>query len=154
MWEQPLFARFRDRLASFARLIVFDKRGTGLSDRVKSIATLEERADDIRAVMDAADAERAVVMGVSEGGPMAILFAATYPDRTQGLLLYASHARMTWAPDYPWRPTLEEYRRYLEDEDDAATPGLEGAREALRVLMPSVAGDEELVRWWASFDRM
>jgi pimeloyl-ACP methyl ester carboxylesterase len=155
LWHQPLFASFRDRIASFTRLIVFDKRGTGLSDRVKKIATLEERADDIRAVMDAAGSVQAVIMGISEGGPMAVVFAATHPGRTQGLILYGSHARMTWAPDYPWRPTLEEYRRYIAEEERSPTPVNEvSARSSLELLMPSVADDDELVRWWAMFSRM
>jgi class 3 adenylate cyclase len=155
LWHQPLFASFRDRIASFTRLIVFDKRGTGLSDRVKKIATLEERADDIRAVMDAAGSAQAVIMGISEGGPMAVVFAATHPGRTQGLILYGSHARMTWAPDYPWRPTIEEYRRYIAEEERSPTPvSEESARSSLQLLMPSVADDDELVRWWAMFSRM
>ena len=155
LWDQPMFARWCERVCSFARLIVFDKRGTGLSDRVKSIATLEERADDIRAVMDAAGSKRAVVMGISEGGPMSAVFAATHPDRTLGLVLYGSHARTTWAPDYPWRPTVEEWRRRLAEEERSPTPITEeSTREALRFLMPSVPGDDELVRWWAMFRRM
>jgi pimeloyl-ACP methyl ester carboxylesterase len=155
LWDQPLFARYTDRIASFTRLIVFDKRGTGLSDRVKKIATLEERADDIRAVMDAAGLERAVIMGASEGGPMAVVFAATHPTRTRGLILYGSSARSTWAPDYPWRITLEEYRREIAAEERSPTPMSEAwARESLKVLMPSVADDDELVRWWAMFTRM
>lgn len=155
LWEQPLFARWCDRIGSFTRLIVFDKRGTGLSDRVKRIATLEERSDDIRAVMDAAGSERAVIMGVSEGGPMAVVFAATHPDRTLGLVLYGSHARMTWAPEYPWRPTLEEYRRSIAEEERSPTPVTEeSARAALRVLMPTVADGDELARWWAMFTRV
>jgi pimeloyl-ACP methyl ester carboxylesterase len=155
LWEQPLFARWCERVGSFARLIVFDKRGTGLSDRVKSIATLEERADDIRAVMDAAHSERAVVMGISEGGPMSAVFAATHPDRTLGLVLYGSHARTTWAPDYPWGPTLEEWRREIAEEERSPTPVSEAsAREMLRLLMPSVQADDELVRWWAMFRRV
>ena len=155
LWEQPLFVSFYERLAAFTRLITFDKRGTGLSDRVKNIATLEERTDDIRAVMDTAGSERAVIMGVSEGGPMAILFAATYPGRTLGLVLYGSHARTTWAPDYPWRRTADEYRRYFAEEERSPTPvTAESARESLNLLMPSLAGDEDLVRWWAMFRRM
>src|SRR5205809_6515914 len=87
-WEEPSFAQFLDRLTSFSRLILFDKRGTGLSDRVSpnDLPTLEQRMDDVRAVMDAAGSERAAVLGISEGGPMCILFAATYPDRTVALI--------------------------------------------------------------------
>ncbi len=92
-WELPSWARFYSRLASFSRLILFDKRGTGLSDRSAGIATLEERMDDVRAVMDAAGSERAALFGVSEGGPMSVLFAATYPDRASSLVLYGSYAR-------------------------------------------------------------
>src|SRR3954465_12580590 len=80
-WESPAFARFFERIASFARLILFDKRGTGLSDPVTEVPTLEERIDDVRAVMDAAGSERAVLFGISEGGPMSALFAATHPER-------------------------------------------------------------------------
>ena len=92
-WELPPWARFYSRLAGFSRLILFDKRGTGLSDRSAGIATLEERMDDVRAVMDAAGSERAALFGVSEGGPMSVLFAATYPDRASALVLYGSYAR-------------------------------------------------------------
>jgi pimeloyl-ACP methyl ester carboxylesterase len=155
LWEQPLFAAYSDRIASFCRLIHFDKRGTGLSDRVKKIATLEERADDIRAVMDAAGSERAVIMGVSEGGPMAVMFAASHPDRTLGLILYGAHARGLWAPDYPWQETEEEARRWLEEQERSPTPISEdSARAGLRAVMPSMAEDDEFVRWWASFTRM
>src|SRR5947209_17564029 len=92
-WEMPPWARFFSRLATFSRLILFDKRGTGLSDRSAGIATLEERMDDVRVVMDAAGSERAALFGVSEGGPMSVLFAATYPDRASALILYGSYAR-------------------------------------------------------------
>jgi class 3 adenylate cyclase len=92
-WEMPEWAHFFSRLAAFSRLILFDKRGTGLSDRVAGIATLEERMDDVRAVMDAAGSERAALFGISEGGPMSLLFAATYPQRAQALVLYGSYAR-------------------------------------------------------------
>jgi len=92
-WELPPWARFYSRLAGFSRLILFDKRGTGLSDRSAGIATLEERMDDVRAVMDAAGSERAALFGVSEGGRMSVLFAATYPDRASALVLYGSYAR-------------------------------------------------------------
>ncbi len=99
-WEDPAERRYFERLASFSRLIMFDKRGTGLSDRV-GVATLEERMDDLRAVMDAAGSERAAVYGGSEGGALAILFAATYPERVSALVLYGAYARLAWAPDYP-----------------------------------------------------
>jgi pimeloyl-ACP methyl ester carboxylesterase len=84
-WDDAAAARFFERMASFSRLILFDKRGTGLSDRVPGVPTLEQRMDDLRAVMDTVGSERAALMGVSEGGPMAMLFAATYPDRTRAL---------------------------------------------------------------------
>jgi pimeloyl-ACP methyl ester carboxylesterase len=92
-WEDPAWADFFSRLAAFSRLILFDKRGTGLSDRVAGIANLEERMDDVRAVMDAVGSERAALFGVSEGGPMSLLFAATYPERARALVLYGSYAR-------------------------------------------------------------
>jgi len=107
---------FLGRLASFSRLIVLDKRGTGLSDRVTSIADTETRMDDVRAVMDAVGSERAAVMGFSEGGPMSIVFAATYPERTRALVLYGTLPRFTRAPGFPFGPTGEEARRELEHE--------------------------------------
>jgi pimeloyl-ACP methyl ester carboxylesterase len=154
LWEHPLFARFTERLASFARVIHFDKRGTGLSDRVKAIASLEERADDIRAVMDAAGSERAVLMGVSEGGPMSIMFAASYPERTLGLILYGSHACGVWAPDYPWKDREDEVRRWLAEQERSPRPITEeSTRDSLRVVMPSMADDDEFVRFFAGFRR-
>src|SRR4028118_1272497 len=90
-WDEPSLARFLTRLSSFSRLILFDKRGTGLSDRVGSLPTLEDRMDDVRAVMDAVGSERAALFGISEGGAMSMLFAATYPDRTHALVLYGSY---------------------------------------------------------------
>lgn len=110
-WEEPGLSRFLRRLASFSRLILFDKRGTGLSDRVTDLPTLETRMDDVRAVMDAVNSERAALLGYSEGGPMCALFAATYPARTSALIMIASYGRRTWAPEYPWGPTPEQ----LED---------------------------------------
>jgi len=99
-WDIPSMAHFFERLGKFARLIRFDKRGTGMSDRVQ-VATLEERMDDVRAVMDATKSERAVLFGASEGGPMSLLFAATYAARTSALVLYGSFAKRVWSPDYP-----------------------------------------------------
>src|SRR5215213_8268765 len=98
-WEEPLCARFFQRLSSFSRLILFDKRGTGLSDREAGVPTLEQRMDHVRAVMEAAGSERAAVLGVSEGGPMSALFAATHPDRTTALVLYGTFAQFSsWVP--------------------------------------------------------
>src|SRR3954452_2188295 len=101
LWEEPTVARFLRRLTSFARLLVFDKRGQGLSDRPGRPPTLEESMDDLRAVMEAAGCEQAAVFGISEGGPMSTLFAATYPERVSSLVLYGTFARMVKAPDYP-----------------------------------------------------
>jgi len=99
-WEWPPYARFLRRLGSFARLIMLDKRGTGLSDRVTEAATLEERMDDVRAVMDAAGSQRAVLLGSSEGGPMCIVFAASFPERVRSLILYGSYPKAILTEDY------------------------------------------------------
>lgn len=107
-WEWPEKASFLERLGSFCRLIRFDKRGTGLSDRPTDAATLEERMDDIRAVMDAAGSDRAAIFGYSEGANLALLFAATFPQRARALLLWGAQARWIRADDYPWGPTQEE----------------------------------------------
>jgi class 3 adenylate cyclase/pimeloyl-ACP methyl ester carboxylesterase len=112
--DVPGFRAILEELASFSRLIFFDKRGTGLSDPVDAGTPLEVRMDDVRAVMDAAGSERAAVMGVSEGGPMSILFAATYPERAWALVLYGTYARELWAHDYPWGTPEAEYRSLLE----------------------------------------
>lgn len=101
-WEGPS-APFLARLASFSRLILFDKRGTGLSDRVAQLPTIEERMDDVRAVMDAAGCERAALLGISEGAAMCAVFAATYPQRTSALVMYGAYAKRLWHPEYPWR---------------------------------------------------
>lgn len=106
--------RFCERLASFARLIVFDKRGTGASDRVHGIASLETRMDDVRAVMDAAGSARAALFGLSEGGPLSLLFAATHPDRTAALVIYGATPRYVWAPDWPWGQPEDEFLRDAE----------------------------------------
>jgi DNA-binding winged helix-turn-helix (wHTH) protein len=115
-WKEPSFARFLMRLASNARLILFDKRGTGRSDPVpiSALPTLEQRLDDVRAVMEAAGSERAVLMGVSEGGPLCTLFAATYPARTEAVVMIGSYARRLRDADYPWGPTVEERDRFCQ----------------------------------------
>jgi pimeloyl-ACP methyl ester carboxylesterase len=115
MWEEPRLARFLHRLASFSRLIVFDKRGTGLSDRVAEFPTLEQRMDDVRAVRDAIGSARAALFGHSEGGSMCILFAATYPERTAALITYGAFAKRFRSDDYPWAPTLEDRLRGAEE---------------------------------------
>jgi pimeloyl-ACP methyl ester carboxylesterase len=117
MWEEPAHAHVLGRLAAFSRLILFDKRGTGLSDPVTldRLPTLEERMDDVRAVMDAVGSERAALFGFSEGGLMSVLFAATYPERTTALVLYGTFAKRIWSPDYPWAPTPEARQREIED---------------------------------------
>jgi pimeloyl-ACP methyl ester carboxylesterase len=157
LWKLPAAATFLRRLGSLARVILFDKRGTGMSDRLGRISTLEERMDDIRAVMDACRSERAVIMGVSEGVPLSILFAATYPERTRALIPYAGPATYVQQPDYPWQKPIEEQRR----EIDAAVETLyetwgsvESARESLRVRAPAVADDEEAAAWFAELQRL
>ena len=149
-WEDPAYSRFLQRLASFSRLIQFDKRGTGLSDRITEIPTLEQRMDDVRAVMDATGSERAALFGISEGGSMSVLFAATYPERTSALVLYGSIARGAWAPDYPWGDKLgEEHEEWLE--------GLRkewGGPVGIEYWGPSVAHDAQFRQWWAKYLRL
>jgi pimeloyl-ACP methyl ester carboxylesterase/DNA-binding XRE family transcriptional regulator len=149
-WEHPGAVRFFERLAAVARVIVFDKRGTGMSDRV-AVATLDERIDDIRAVMDAAGSERAALLGLSEGGPMATLFAATYPVRTTALVLYGAFARMLRAADYPFGPPTEV--RHQQSDDlrrswGTPDPGF------LERYGPSVAADPRQRAWWARYLRL
>jgi class 3 adenylate cyclase len=114
MWENPLNDRFLRELAASARLIIFDKRGVGLSDRNVGIATLEQRMDDIRAVMESAGSKKAVLLGFYDGVPMSILYAAGYPERTRGLILVEGMAKALRAPDYPWGDTREEIERSIE----------------------------------------
>ena len=127
-WEWESWARLFEGLAGLGRLILFDKRGTGLSDRATGIAQLETRMDDVRAVMDAAGSERAALIGVSEGVAMTLLFAATYPERTTAAVLYGSAPpRATWAPDFPDAPPREEWLRAFPSE----------RRRSARVQKPS-----------------
>jgi class 3 adenylate cyclase len=136
-WQVRGQAEFTRRLAAISRLIRFDKRGTGMSDRVEGAPTLETRMDDVRAVMDAAGSKRAALLGVSEGGAMSILFAATYPDRLWALILAGAEPRSMWAPDYPHGATEEEYRAYLERlQNDAGSP--ESALRLAARLAPSL----------------
>jgi pimeloyl-ACP methyl ester carboxylesterase len=137
-WEPPSL-HVTERLASFSRLIYFDKRGTGMSDPVDDVPTLEERMDDVRAVMDAAGSERAAFFGFSEGGAMALLFAATYPDRTRALALWGAMARTTYAPDYPIAPRYEDY---IESATELILPYLDQGVLA-EIYAPSVAYTEQ-----------
>jgi pimeloyl-ACP methyl ester carboxylesterase/DNA-binding winged helix-turn-helix (wHTH) protein len=149
-WTEPSFARFLQRLASFSRLILFDKRGTGLSDRVPldGLPTLEQRMDDVRAVMDAVGSKRAAICGVSEGGAMAALFAATHPERTAALVMIGSYAKRLRDPSYPWGPTEAQRVEFLE-EIAAQWGGPVGLEERA----PSMAANPEFRRWWAAYLR-
>jgi class 3 adenylate cyclase len=142
-WDEPRSARFLERLASFARLIRFDKRGTGLSDRPGGLPDLETRMDDVRAVMDAVGSERAALFGYSEGAPLAILFAATYPERTSALVVYGGYARRIRTDDYPWAPTADERRAYAEQVEREW-----GEDAELGTMAPNA--DAPLRRWWAA----
>ena len=140
-WTEKRHAHFLHRLGTFSRLIRFDKRGTGMSDRPGSLPDLETRMGDVAAVMEAARSERAVLFGYSEGGPMSILYAASFPERVHALVIYSSYARRLWAPDYPWGFRPEERARYAVQLEQG------WAWEAdMRRMCPNA--DEELARWW------
>ena len=140
----PGYEHFLERLRSFSRLILFDRRGTGLSDRILALGSFEELLDDIRAVLDATSSEKVALVGQAEGGPMCALFAATFPERTSALVLNASYARRMWAPDYPWGLDDASRKRILEGYE--ARWGSE--RFALRALARSMEGDAEFRRWY------
>jgi pimeloyl-ACP methyl ester carboxylesterase len=148
-WWHPSMAAFYRRLARFSRLIVFDKRGTGMSDRVSNIADLETRMDDVRAVMDAARSSRAALLGYSEGGSMAALFAAMHPERTLGLLLYGALVALRWSPETPWALTREDFDRWVADIETRWGTA-EYCDEQLAADAPSRAGDEAFRRWYAT----
>jgi class 3 adenylate cyclase len=147
-WENPQAVHMMSRLASFARLIIFDKRGNGLSDPVATTSTLEDRMDDLHAVMTAAGSERAVLLGVSEGVPMSLLFAATYPELTTALVLYGGMARSTWAPDYPWATPADDL---IESSLEMLPHAYDGAM--LEILAPSIAEDPQAREKFARFMR-
>lgn len=149
MAENPRLGRLLERLLRFARVIVFDKRGTGMSDPVEGVPSLEQRMDDVRAVMDAAGSERAAIFGNSEGTPMSILFAATYPERVKALVLSGGMARTTWAPDYPWAATREAMRESLVE----FTLPRWGEGDSVDYFAPSTAGDPAQRQWWAKMER-
>jgi class 3 adenylate cyclase len=149
-WEEPQLARFLNRLARFSRLIIFDKRGTGLSDRVprRELPALEERMDDVVSVLEAAGSERAAVLGHSEGGSLAVLYAATYPERVVALATTGIFAKRRWSPDYPWAET--------DKERDAYIAGLEvnwGADGDIRRIAPSAVGDSAFTKRLATYFR-
>jgi class 3 adenylate cyclase len=149
LWESPAQTHFLRRLGSFARVILFDRRGVGLSDPVERPATLEERMDDVRAVMDAAGSERAALLGMSEGSTMCMLFAATYPARTSALVLWGAMARSTEADDYPWAPPREAL---VEANEELIAP-LWGKGATLDIFSPSLAGDPRAREFQARFER-
>ena len=149
LWEGAACARFLERLASFSRLILFDKRGTGLSDRVPDLPTLETRMDDVRAVMDAAGSERAALLGYSEGGLLCLLFAATYPARANAVIMTGSYARLLWSPDYPWGRNAEAMAEWM-----ATCERQWGGPVGLDQRWPSAAKDERARQWWARLLRM
>jgi class 3 adenylate cyclase len=145
-WDGPA-AETLSRLASFSRLILFDKRGTGLSDRTTGIPDLETRMDDIRAVMDAVGSKRAAILGVSEGGPMTLLFSATYPERTAATILYGASPSNVRSADYPWAPSPEEWQATI-DEDAGGFGTQAWLDEYLEGFSPSLLDDEDAKRWW------
>jgi class 3 adenylate cyclase len=150
-WEDPSYARFLQQLSSFSRVIFFDKRGTGMSERTVEVGTLEQRMDDVRAVMEAAGSKRAALLGVSEGAAMSILFAATYPERVHALILYGGLARDTWAPGYPFRGVssdeqLEEWLSQWRQEW--------GGPFGIDMWAPSRAKDERFKLWFAKYLRL
>jgi class 3 adenylate cyclase len=148
-WEGPPVGPLQRRLSGLGRMITFDKRGVGLSDRTAELPTLEQRMDDVRAVMDAADCERAAVVGMSEGGPMALLFAATYPERVSALVLWATFARLAWAPDYPEGIDLEEAEAFCDQIEESWGHG----RVVPLIAMQDAPDDEATRRAFARFER-
>ncbi len=152
VWEVPPRRRINEALASITRLIVFDKRGTGLSDRIAGVAPLEERMDDVRAVMDAAGSSRAALLGLLDGGPLSILFAATHPERCLGLILFGASPRTLWAPDYPWGESREDVEREANEiEQDWGT--IEDALRTTDHLFPGAVDRDALAASFARFQR-
>jgi pimeloyl-ACP methyl ester carboxylesterase len=144
IWDEPSVARFLRRLASFSRLVVYDKRGQGLSDRLGRPPTLEESMDDLGAVMDAAGCERAAIFGISEGGPMSMLFAASHPDRVSSLVVYGTYARMLSGPDFPKGIRPEQFDIWEEQVREEW-----GGAVGVELWAPSDLGNPEFEQWWA-----
>ena len=149
IWTLPDFAAFAEKLSHFARVVMLDRRGTGLSDPVSDPPTLEERMDDVRAVLDAVGWERAAIWGISEGGPMAMMFAATYPARTQALLLYGTFARFSRGADYPHGYPAAVNAMWVPNLD-----AIWGTGELSRRFAPSITADAALMRILARLERM
>jgi class 3 adenylate cyclase len=143
-WDQPDLARFLTRLGSYARVVTFDKRGTGMSDRVAELPGLDQRMDDLRAVMDAAGMERAALLGISEGAPLSVLFAATYPDRCRALALYGSFSRFSY-----WFPTEEALANFFGYVEQSW-----GTGGSVQRFAPSRANDATFQRWWGRNERL
>jgi pimeloyl-ACP methyl ester carboxylesterase len=143
-WDEPHFARSLSKVSSFCRVVLFDKRGTGLSDRVAYLPHRDERMDDLRAVMDAVGIERANLFGISEGGSLATLFAASHPERTQSLVLYGSFARFRH-----WIPTDHAWDALMKYMDEAW-----GSGKSLPAFAPSKANDPAIQQWWGKFERL
>jgi class 3 adenylate cyclase len=150
IWQSPEQSAFFRRLASFSRLILFDKRGTGMSDRSSQIFTLEQRMHDVQAILDAVGSKRAALFGISEGGPMSLLYTATYPERTSALVLYGSYAKRSWAPDYIFGWKDEQWQAVLDDIEQHW-----GSPQSLSIAMraPSLAGDPQAAERIASYYR-
>jgi class 3 adenylate cyclase len=151
-WDMPLFVKHVEGMAESGRVLLFDKRGSGLSDPVRQVPTLETRMDDLRAVMDAVDSERAVLWAAQEGSRIALLFAATYPERTSAVILYDPTARGLWAPDYPWAATDEEWRHELREIRDRWGDRRYLVERAHR-LSPFGAQNEEWLEWFVWYQR-
>ncbi|HVE68857.1 MAG TPA: adenylate/guanylate cyclase domain-containing protein [Solirubrobacteraceae bacterium] len=149
LWDHPLVAEFFTRIAQRARLIMFDRRGTGMSDPYDKPPTLEEQMDDVIAVLEAAGSERAALFAQLDGGPMAILFAATHPERTLALVLYSTWARTLWAQDTPWANTAEARDAFVHDLVENW-----GTGTRLPALAPSLAQDREFVEWYGRLERL
>ena len=148
-WEEPSFAKLLTSLGSFSRVTWFDKRGTGLSDRDVGMPTLEQRMDDVRTVMDAAEVKRAAIFGFSEDGSMSALFAATHPEKVSHLVLYGAFARRIWSQDYPWAPTLEKRLEWIDSLDRGW-----GGDVEIGNMAPSRADDEAFKKWFAAYGRL
>jgi class 3 adenylate cyclase/pimeloyl-ACP methyl ester carboxylesterase len=151
-WEHPIVCNFYERITAFARMVRFDRRGTGLSDRPRGVPTLETRMDDVRAVMNATGIERAALLATFEAAPMALLYAATYPERVAALVLFNPYAKAVWSEDYPWGKTEAEWRRDLTELESGW-----GSREYFDTVLarsyPSAAHDESFRNWFVNMMR-